>query len=333
MAAEQQQTANEEEQESVKAGTILKNKREELGLTQRQIADRLRLRLSIIENIENNNFSSEQVATFTRGYLRSYARAVGLEPTQVLEALEQSQKEQPEDQNMKSFSRKTKREAHDSRIMNITWFILLVIVGISSVLWWQNREVTMADFTADDVSDFPESSTNAEQPPLDFSTITETRVEPVIDEMPVEDEQVKTEVPAENNQKTAVVKEKVVEAETTVEVQKVTREPQQLEVTQSNAQSESIEQQVTEQQNVTEIDNKGQLVMSFDNDCWIQIKDSTGKTLSTGVKKAGQSITLSGTLPYSVILGAPENVSMTLSSEPIDLSGYTSGKVARFNLP
>lgn len=333
MAAEQQQTANEEEQESVKAGTILKNKREELGLTQRQIADRLRLRLSIIENIENNNFSSEQVATFTRGYLRSYARAVGLEPAQVLEALEQSQKAQPEDQNMKSFSRKTKREAHDSRIMNITWFILLVIVGISSVLWWQNREVTMADFTADDVSDFPESSANAEQPPLDFSTITETRVEPVIDEMPVEDEQVKNEVPAEDNQKTAVVKEKVAEAETTVEAQKVTREPQQLEVTQSNAQNESIEQQVTEQQNVTEIDSKGQLVMSFDNDCWIQIKDSTGKTLSTGVKKAGQSITLSGTLPYSVILGAPENVSMTLSSEPIDLSGYTSGKVARFNLP
>ena len=92
MAAEQQQTANEEEQESVKAGTILKNKREELGLTQRQIADRLRLRLSIIENIETNNFSSEQVATFTRGYLSSYARAVGLEPTQVLDALEQPPK-------------------------------------------------------------------------------------------------------------------------------------------------------------------------------------------------------------------------------------------------
>ncbi|MEF1291008.1 DUF4115 domain-containing protein, partial [Vibrio sp. M260118] len=58
-----------------------------------------------------------------------------------------------------------------------------------------------------------------------------------------------------------------------------------------------------------------------------------GKTLSTGVKKAGQSLNLSGSLPYSVILGAPENVSMTLASEPVDLSGYTSGKVARFNLP
>jgi cytoskeleton protein RodZ len=51
------------------------------------------------------------------------------------------------------------------------------------------------------------------------------------------------------------------------------------------------------------------------------------------VKKAGQSLDLTGNMPYSVILGAPENVSMTLASEPVDLSGYTSGKVARFNLP
>ncbi|MGL5109148.1 MAG: RodZ domain-containing protein, partial [Vibrio ordalii] len=29
----------------------------------------------------------------------------------------------------------------------------------------------------------------------------------------------------------------------------------------------------------------------------------------------------------------PESVSMTFASEPVDLSGYTSGKVARFTLP
>ena len=75
------------------------------------------------------------------------------------------------------------------------------------------------------------------------------------------------------------------------------------------------------------------LEMSFSDDCWIQVKDSTGKTLATGIKKAGQGIQLSGNPPYKVILGAPENVSITLSSEPIDLSGYTSGKVARFTLP
>ncbi|WP_133151422.1 RodZ domain-containing protein, partial [Vibrio lentus] len=76
-----------------------------------------------------------------------------------------------------------------------------------------------------------------------------------------------------------------------------------------------------------------ELVMQFSADCWIQVKDAAGKTLSTGIKKAGQTLNLSGTAPYKVILGAPEGVSMTFASEPVDLSGYTSGKVARITLP
>lgn len=63
------------------------------------------------------------------------------------------------------------------------------------------------------------------------------------------------------------------------------------------------------------------------------MKDASGKTLSTGVKKAGQSVSVSGQRPYKLVLGAPEGVSITLASEPVDLSGYTSGKVARLTLP
>ncbi|MFA0284760.1 RodZ domain-containing protein, partial [Vibrio sp. 10N.222.55.F12] len=41
-----------------------------------------------------------------------------------------------------------------------------------------------------------------------------------------------------------------------------------------------------------------ELVMQFSADCWIQVKDASGKTLSTGIKKAGQTLNLSGTAPY-----------------------------------
>ncbi|MDG2609483.1 helix-turn-helix domain-containing protein, partial [Vibrio parahaemolyticus] len=48
---------------SMEAGTILKNKRESLGMTQKHVADRLRLRVSVIEDIENNRFEEQQVTT------------------------------------------------------------------------------------------------------------------------------------------------------------------------------------------------------------------------------------------------------------------------------
>ncbi|MCV5263794.1 helix-turn-helix domain-containing protein, partial [Escherichia coli] len=73
----------------------------------------------MIEDIENNRFESQQVATFTRGYLRSYAKFVGLDEKVVLTALEQTADAQPQEQEieMQSFSRKTKDEKHNSRIM------------------------------------------------------------------------------------------------------------------------------------------------------------------------------------------------------------------------
>ncbi|AMF95150.1 DUF4115 domain-containing protein [Vibrio fluvialis] len=288
----------------VQPGTLLKEKREALGLTQKQVADRLRLRVTIIQNIEENNFDSDLVATFTRGYLRSYAKAVGLAEHLVLDAFEESVTPEPQEQTMQSFSKKTKREKHDSRIMTITWIILLVIIGMSSLWWWQNNEqdTLKPDQSAEAVSAVADQAaapaTEEVQP--EFNTIEPTQAEaqsdaqtseePTGDEMAMEDP-----APAQE--------EAVVESQTTPAA--------------STAEATSGEL----------------LTMNFSSDCWVQVKDATGKTLSTGIKKAGETLNLRGQKPLQVILGAPEGVSVTFASEPVDLSGYTSGKVARFTLP
>ncbi|MDC5810279.1 cytoskeleton protein RodZ [Vibrio europaeus] len=321
MTSEQQLQASDEIVEKVQAGTLLKNKRESLGLSQKQIADRLRLRVSIIENIESNNFTSDQVATFTRGYLRSYARAVGIAESEVLCALDGCEETQPEEQEMKSFSHKTKREAHDSRIMTLTLGIVIVVLGISSVWWWQNQEKSMESLTGQTDQEIQLEQATENQP-LDFTTLTEAELEPAVGEDAIQ----------ALDSTAAPVTEEVVSSEpVTTEIVEETQPVQAVPVSETKevVKPEPVEETATTEQPAV----ANLLVMSFSDDCWIQVKDASGKTLSTGVKKAGQSLNLSGNLPYSVILGAPENVSMTLASEPVDLSGYTSGKVARFNLP
>lgn len=324
MTAEQQTPASEEQVEKVQAGTLLKNKREQLGLSQKQIADRLRLRLSIIENIENNNFASDQVATFTRGYLRSYAKAVGIEESVVLCALDGCEETKPEPQEMKSFSRKTKREAHDSRIMTLTWGIFAVIIGISSVWWWQNQETTMLDLTSQTEQEIELEQQTANQE-LDFTTLESAQPQPKVALDANADDVPEVEPVIEQPDSQAPL-----ETEIVPEVAKQAQPEKQLEQNVNTTEAEPVSESVQSTQSDTVVNL---LKLTFSDDCWIQVKDSSGKTLSTGVKKAGQTLELSGNLPYSVILGAPENVSMTLASEPVDLSGYTSGKVARFNLP
>ncbi|MFB9135086.1 cytoskeleton protein RodZ [Vibrio olivae] len=294
-------------------GTILKRKREELGLSQKQIADRLRLRLTLIQNIEENQYEDGQVATFTRGYLRSYAKAVGIDESEVLGALESTGGVRSEEHEMQSFSRKTKTDKHDSRIMLLTWGIFAVIIGISSVWWWQNQKnddltPPPAESQAQ-VEDIPESDAPMSASETDFVSLEalEDAEETQID--PQESSAAEEDTPSvEDSLDAAITDEEIVDAQDS--------------------------QQNTEiQENTAPVVSPNLLVMNFEADCWIQIKDASGRTLATGVKKAGQSLELDGAKPYRVVLGAPENVSMTLASEPVDLSGYTSGKVARFTLP
>lgn len=119
---------NEERQAEIAQtpGEMLRAAREQLGYSQKDIANRLRLRLSVINDIEDNRFEQAQLATFTRGYVRSYAKYVGVDEKSILALLDQYGHAQPQEQEMQSFSRRTKREAHDSRIMGLTWILAAV---------------------------------------------------------------------------------------------------------------------------------------------------------------------------------------------------------------
>ncbi|EJO2025702.1 TPA: cytoskeleton protein RodZ [Vibrio parahaemolyticus] len=305
---------------SIEAGTLLKNKRESLGMTQKQVADRLRLRVSVIEDIENNRFESQQVATFTRGYLRSYAKFVGLDEKVVLVALEQTADVKPKEQEieMQSFSRKTKHEKHNSRIMLLTWVIAIVIIGISAAWWWQNQqENSLAQVVA-------EANVETSQPSADeIADIDLMTEEELIASTPAE-------LVASNN--TASESESSINAVQTDEVVSAETEESTTEATQEPV---AVIEAAEEVQDASPVVPEGMtlLTMKFKADCWIQVKDTNGKTLVSGTQKPGQDVELTGKAPFKVILGAPEGVTMTFASEPVDLSGYTSGKVARFTLP
>ncbi|MCF9330529.1 cytoskeleton protein RodZ [Vibrio parahaemolyticus] len=303
---------------SIEAGTLLKNKRESLGMTQKQVADRLRLRVSVIEDIENNRFESQQVATFTRGYLRSYAKFVGLDEKVVLVALEQTADVKPKEQEieMQSFSRKTKHEKHNSRIMLLTWVIAIVIIGISAAWWWQNQqENSLAQVVAEANVETSQPSANEI---ADIDLMTE---EELIASTPAE-------LAASNN----TASESSINAAQTDEVVPAETEESTTEATQEPV---AVIEAAEEVQEASPVVPEGMtlLTMKFKADCWIQVKDTNGKTLVSGTQKPGQDVELTGKAPFKVILGAPEGVTMTFASEPVDLSGYTSGKVARFTLP
>jgi cytoskeletal protein RodZ len=64
----------------------LRPARERLGLSLRDIAERTKIREAILRAIENNEIDRLPPPIFTRGFVKAYAREVGLDPRELVES-------------------------------------------------------------------------------------------------------------------------------------------------------------------------------------------------------------------------------------------------------
>ncbi|SKA55256.1 cytoskeleton protein RodZ [Enterovibrio nigricans] len=306
---------NEEQLDGVETshpGTVLKQAREQMGLSAQDVADRLRLRVSVIQELEANCCDGQQIATFTRGYIRSYAKLVGVDADSLLGDFKPSPEIDENAQKMQSFSGRAHREKHDSRVMGLTWIILAVVVSITTFWWWQNQENEDL-LTLPDSNNLLVTEAAIEADPVDAVVTTEV-IEPQDTTAPSIDTQITTDT---GNNVEPVVNEEapkpelvVTDAETPTEV--VIDAPAQPIETPTNSPA---------------------LVLTFEGDCWVDVRDASGKRLLTGIKSAGESVELTGKAPFKLVLGAPAAVELAYNGEKVDLSGYPSGRVARLSLP
>ncbi|MEC6900031.1 cytoskeleton protein RodZ [Photobacterium piscicola] len=305
------------ENAALRPGDMLRQAREQLGYSQLDIANRLRLRLSVINDIESNCFDSEKISTFTRGYVRSYAKYVGLDDVAVVALLDDYGHSKPKAQEMQSFSRRTNREAHDSRIMGLTWILAVIFVGVTAVWWWQNshldRDTTPVVDVAhvDKVTPATETTTTAAvvtSSAIDTSTATVTDGTPSTASAaittPVNPDAVSTPAVITD---VATIAAKHVAATTEPEV---------------------VTPAVT-----TEVEAAPALQLAFAADCWVDIRDANGKRLESGIKTAGQTLDINGKAPFRVRLGAPSAVKIELKGQPFDLSRYPAGRPITLTLP
>ncbi|MCU0593992.1 MAG: DUF4115 domain-containing protein [Desulfobacterota bacterium] len=66
-------------------GTLLKSERERLGLSREQITEKTRMRAQIVEALENEAWGALPPPVFVRGFLRTYAKVLGIGQEAVLD--------------------------------------------------------------------------------------------------------------------------------------------------------------------------------------------------------------------------------------------------------
>ena len=317
MTIEQQHDFQDDSQ-AVGPGQLLRNAREQLGWTREQVASRIHLRLTLIAAIESDTYDKHTSHTFIRGYLRTYAKLVGIPDETILAAYDKLGLTPPDNIDMQSFSRRSRQQANDSRLKVVTW---LVLIGLSVAWWWQSTSRRSA---GDEALAATEMSATG-------STPAEPAITPpdAINTAPVEGA---TIAPAATDVAAPAV---VSDATATLAPASAAVAPTDVSAAVGTATDAAVSgaNGTESEEAVVDPATAPQLKMSFTADCWLDVKDANGKTLFSGLKKANDELVLEGAEPLKFIIGAPMAVKLDYKGQSFDMSRYNNGRTARFSLP
>ncbi|OSM97981.1 cytoskeleton protein RodZ [Lonsdalea populi] len=312
---------------TVTPGERLRQARESLGLSQQLVAERLCLKVSTVREIEEDNTPAGLAPTFLRGYIRSYAKLVHLPEDELLPMLEKhvvascASNVSP----MQHLALGKSRKKRDGWLMTFTWLILLGVLGLTVAWWWQNHQAQQQEINSM-VDHANATQTSQDGQPLDLSDGEPDSVVP--DDSATSGAATEATPPADASSATTAMPT----TNPPAPVAPVTPAPAQ---TASPAQPSPAPSSMAPavETPAPSMPASNVLAMSFSADCWLEVVDSTGKKLFSGMQRNGGSLNLSGQPPYRLKIGAPAAVQIQYQGKPVDLSQYVrSNQVARLTL-
>ena len=321
-------------------GERLRLAREQMGLTQQNVAERLCLKLSTVRDIEEDKSPADLASTFLRGYIRSYARLVHIPEEELLPMMaKQTPIRSSKIEPMQSFSLGKRRKKRDGWLMIFTWLVVFVVVGLTGAWWWQNHKASQDDLvpmtdqsnsSGDNGQSIPlgESSGDSAAPAAPDESNTTTTSNSGAASAPA------SAAPAATASNSATTTQpdntsNAVVSPSQAPVDNSAAAPAATTPTTSAAPPMPVGAAAVNEPAA----DPNAVVMNFNADCWLEVSDATGKKLFSGIQRSGGKLSLAGTPPYRLKIGAPRAVQVQYQNQPVDLSRFIrNNQVARLTL-
>jgi cytoskeleton protein RodZ len=305
-----------------------------------QVADALHLSRSVIERLEADDYSALPPITFVRGYVRSYAVLLELDPDPLIHQLEQV--ESGPEPSLKGppglaamHSRKPRPVSRGPGLIGIIVLLALLLAGVAAGTWWITRGASDADMAN------ANANANASGSGSGSAEVSSSEV-PVM----AESEQTKTPEPSVTEPAESVE---------SVDAAAIAEAPEVPEVAEPSVESEAVtESERTSALETPELStgpdlpeatptldaallasdlaaDLEQLNFEFTGDSWMEVSDARGERLLFDMVSDGTQ-TLQGLPPFEIVVGNVKNVSLVYEGEAIDLRSYARGDVARLTL-
>ncbi|WP_339482760.1 MULTISPECIES: RodZ family helix-turn-helix domain-containing protein [unclassified Pseudomonas] len=327
----------------VNPGETLRQARESNGWSLAEVALKLNLTVTSLGNLETGAFDKLPGHTFARGYIRAYAKLLGMDQTVLVQQFDQYTGSDAQGSSVHSLGRIEEPVRVSHTILRIVSLLLLLAVIGGGFVWWQDQaslrgkepiamspehvEVEGADGTTqihplDEPEDQAVVAGQAEGetvlvlPQGQDAADAQAGVEPAVPApapaaptapaAPITDSAPIATVPDAPSAPAPTVAAPATNAAPVVPAAPVAA--------------------------VAPVAGEGQVQIQFVADCWTQITDGNGKVLFSGLKRKGDSTSINGKPPFAVRLGYARGAQVSYNGQPVDIAPFTSGETARLKL-
>ncbi|MFJ3261181.1 RodZ domain-containing protein [Pseudomonas sp. NPDC086581] len=319
-------------------GETLRQARENKGWSTAQVAGQLNLTENALRSLEQGSFEQLPGHTFARGYIRAYAKLLGMDQAQMVTAFDQYTGTDATGSNVQALGRVVEPVRLSRNLLRLFSLALLAVLIGFGYFWWQERSARPAETGSLNME-------HVEVESADGTTEIHTLDEP--EDQAVAEDQANTPAvpgePAGDNGSAEAPAEGTppVAANPAVPGAPAAAETAPAQVPVVPAQQPAAQQPVAPAAPVAPIEapaapvvasaGQGVVKVQFSADCWTQLTDADGKVLVEGLKRKGDSLEVAAKAPVQLRLGFAQGAQVSYNGQPVEVTPARGG-TARLKL-
>ncbi|QIE91020.1 helix-turn-helix domain-containing protein [Pseudomonas nitroreducens] len=321
-------------------GETLRQARENKGWSTAQVAGQLNLTENALRQLEQGSFDQLPGHTFARGYIRAYAKLLGMDQAQMVTAFDQYTGTDASGSNVQALGRVVEPVRLSRNLLRLFSLALLAVLIGFGYFWWQERSARPAETGSLNME-------HVEVESADGTTEIHTLDEPE-DQAVAEDQANTPPVPSEpaGDSGTAEAPAEGTPPATAAPVAPGT--PAVPEAAQAPAPAVPAPAQPPAAQQpavpanpaapaeapaapVVAAAGQGVVKVQFTADCWTQVTDADGKVILEGLKRKGDSLEVAAKAPVQLRLGFAQGAQVSYNGQPVEVTPARGG-TARLKL-
>lgn len=326
-------------------GETLRQARENRGWSTSQVAAQLNLTENSLRQLEQGQFEQLPGHTFARGYVRAYAKLLGMDQAQLVSAFDQYTGTDASGSTPQSLGRVAEPMRLSRNLLRLFSLLLLALLVGFGYLWWQERsartvtdnsglnmehvEVESADGTTEVHSlDEPEDQAVAEDKANTPAVPSQPAGEAAVPGSEGAEAQAPAAAPATPAASAAAPAAPVATAPAAVPpLSAAPGAPAPAEQSAAVAAPAPAEAAP-----VVASAGQGVVKVLFSADCWTQVTDADGKVVFSALKRKGDTMEVAAKIPLELRLGYARGAQVSYNGQPVDVSPYARGETARMKL-